>query len=562
MKRIYIIISILTLLYNTAIYADNVSQHEWIKKVSESIFTIKTFDKKGNLLESCTGFYVGNKGEAISCFYPFVNASKAIIIDHKGKESQVDYLLGANETFDVVKFHVNIKKSQPLTISKTLHNDSTSGWIVPYNSNRKKTAFHAQITKTESFKDDYIYYTLKLASPYKTNGCPLLNSLGEVIGIYQVPNESSNQNSYAVSASFANNLQINGLSINDHALKSTYIKKALPDNEEQAILSLYLGANSIDSISYIELIDDFINKFPISPEGYLHKAQIYCDANQFDIAEENIQKALGYATKKEDVHYSYAKMIFAKELYKKDIPFEKWNIDRAIEETNLAYKINPLPIFKQLKGQILYSQHKYEEAFETYKSLTDAGNKTAELFFEQARCKEMLKDSTSVILLLDSAVSTFSKPYLKEAAPYLFARAQALTANKQYRKAVVDYNEYEKLMGGTLNANFYYIRYQIELEARLYQLALNDITKAIQKNPKEPTYYAEKALLEIRVNRVDYALETSQTFINLFPDLSDGYLFLGLSQCLNGNKKEGINNLQKAVELGNDQAQQLIEKYK
>ena len=38
--------------------------------------------------------------------------------------------------------------------------------------------------------------------------------------------------------------------------------------------------------------------------------------------------------------------------------------------------------------------------------------------------------------------------------------------------------------------------------------------------------------------------------------------FLGVAQCLKGNKKEGIQNLQKAKEMGNLQADNLIEKYK
>lgn len=43
---------------------------------------------------------------------------------------------------------------------------------------------------------------------------------------------------------------------------------------------------------------------------------------------------------------------------------------------------------------------------------------------------------------------------------------------------------------------------------------------------------------------------------------SDGYLFKGLAQCLKGDKAEGIKNLTKAKDLGDTQADALIEKYK
>jgi tetratricopeptide (TPR) repeat protein len=81
-------------------------------------------------------------------------------------------------------------------------------------------------------------------------------------------------------------------------------------------------------------------------------------------------------------------------------------------------------------------------------------------------------------------------------------------------------------------------------------------------NPQETLYYAEKASLEVRVGLFDDAIATSTESISINPEDSDGYLFLGLAQCLKGNKKEGIPNLQKAKDMGNTQAETLIEKYK
>ena len=57
-------------------------------------------------------------------------------------------------------------------------------------------------------------------------------------------------------------------------------------------------------------------------------------------------------------------------------------------------------------------------------------------------------------------------------------------------------------------------------------------------------------------------MATAKESLAIDPNDSDGYLFLGVAQCLKGNKKEGIPNLQKAKEMGNLQAEALIEKYK
>ena len=65
----------------------------------------------------------------------------------------------------------------------------------------------------------------------------------------------------------------------------------------------------------------------------------------------------------------------------------------------------------------------------------------------------------------------------------------------------------------------------------------------------------------MRVGLLDEAIATAQECISVDPKASDGYLFLGLAQCLKDNKKEGLDNLRKAKELGDPQADTLIEKY-
>ncbi|MDE6688371.1 MAG: hypothetical protein K2J86_00535, partial [Prevotella sp.] len=79
--------------------------------------------------------------------------------------------------------------------------------------------------------------------------------------------------------------------------------------------------------------------------------------------------------------------------------------------------------------------------------------------------------------------------------------------------------------------------------------------------PQNDIFYSEKASIEIRVNLIDDAIATANEAIRFAPDHSDGYLFLGVAQCLKDQKAEGLKNLQKAGELGDPQAKELIEKY-
>ena len=69
------------------------------------------------------------------------------------------------------------------------------------------------------------------------------------------------------------------------------------------------------------------------------------------------------------------------------------------------------------------------------------------------------------------------------------------------------------------------------------------------------------ASLQLRVNMIDEALKTAERCVEIAPNYSDGFLLLGLAQVKKGQKGEGIANLQKAKELGNEQADALIDKY-
>ena len=536
------------------------AQPGWVKNASKSVFTLKTFSADGSLIASTNGFFTGTNGEAVSSFSPFKGASKAVIIDSQGKEFQVTGILGANDMYDVVKFRVNNSKCQPLTVSSVKGSVGSQAWLLPYHETKELRA--GSIKRAETIFDDYAYYTVSMSIADNMVSCPLMNESGDVLGMMQQPATDKDTLSYAISARFVNDLKITGLTYNDATLQLTQIKKELPADLKEANLVLYLAASQMDSLSYINLIEDFIRQFPGEPDGYTARAIQAVNGGKFAAAEKDMEQAINVSNKKDDAHYSYARMIYNKEIYQSAQPYAGWSLDKALSEIQTANSINSQPTYRQLEANILYAQKKYDEAYQIFNELTNTSLRNAEVFYSAAKCKEMLKDTTNMLALLDSTLNMFSKPYLKEAAPYLWARAEARSNAGKYRDAISDMNEYEELMQATVNDNFYYVRHQTDIKGRLYQQALNDINRAIQMNPQETLYYAEKASLEIRVGKYDDAILTAQDCINLDANNSDGYLFLGLAQCLKGQKAEGIKNLQKAKELGDTQADALIEKYK
>lgn len=535
------------------------AQPSWVKKATKSVFTLKTFAEDGSLIGSSNGFFTSDKGDAVSNYTPFKGASRAVVIDASGKELPVVSIVGVNDMYDVVKFRVN-GKTQPLAISSATTPVSSQVWLLPYHEVKNVPA--GTVRKAETFQGEYEYYTVAMTMPANTVSTPLINQAGEVVGLMQQPATDKDTLSYAVSARFADSLRISGFGMNEAALLQTKIKKELPDDQKEAVLALYMASSRQDSASYVNMVEDFIRKFPKASDGYMYRAQIEASSNNFAAAEKDMETAISNSTQKDDTHYNYARMIYNKIIFQADVPYDNWTLDKALDEIRLANTLNPQPTYRQMEANILFGQKKYNEAYDIYTELANTNLKGAEVYFSAARCKEMLKDSTAMLALLDSAMNCFTKPYLKEAAPYLWARAQARLQAKKYRDAISDMNDYEELMVANINDNFYYLRHQAEVDGRLYQQALNDITRAIVMNPKETFYYAEKASLEIRVGLYDNAIATAKESIAIDANDSDGYLFLGVAQCLKGNKKEGIPNLQKAKDMGNLQAEALIQKYK
>ncbi len=536
------------------------AQPGWVKNASRSVFTLKTFAADGSLIASSNGFFTGANGEAVSNFTPFKGAARAIVIDAQGKELQVAGIMGANDMYDVVKFRVNGNKTQSLALSSSVAPVGNMAYLLPYHE--VKAVKSGPVRKAETFQGDYPYYTVALSMGENQVSCPLLDESGQVIGMMQQPAVLGDSLSYAVSARFVDSLKITGLNYFDETFKLTQVKKLMPADIKEANLVLYFAGSQSDSAEYVSLIQDFIQQFPNASDGYIYRAQQETAGGDFAAAERDMEQALKFADPKDDAHFNYARIIYNKEIYQSAQPYAGWSLDKALQQIQSAISIKSLPTYRQLEGDIRFAKQQYDEAYEIYNSLLSTNLRSAELFFAAARCKEMQKDTTAMLALMDSTINMFSRPYLKDVAPYLWARAEARRNAGRYRDAINDMNEYETLMTATVNDNFYYIRHQVEIQGRLYQQALNDINRAIQMNPNEVLYYAEKASLEIRVGLYDQAISTAQECIAIDAENSDGYLFLGLAQCLKGQKADGIKNLQKAKELGDSQADALIEKYK
>lgn len=534
-------------------------QSKQVKKAAASIFSLTTFKTDGTLLASTNGVFISDNGEAISAFYPFVGADSAVVIDTNGNALPVDVIIGANELYDVCKFKVN-GKTTPIKIASTPSMNGEKVWMLGY-SIKNQEAKQVPIQKTELFMDKYTYYIFSSETPENMEGCPFVNAKGELIGILQHANHS--EGTHAVDAHFMKDMQINnGLSLADPVLRQTTIRTQLPAKEEDALVTLMMASEQ-NKKNYLKYIQDFKRSFPHAVDGYAAQARQYANKKEFAKAATEMETAIQNVHKKDAAHAEYAKIIFHQQLFQPDSTYLAWSLDKALAEAQKAYEINPLPAYQHQQAQIIYSKGNYQKAYDMFIALTKTNLRSGELFYEAAQAKAQLKANQAEILsLLDSAVAACPQPLTPIAAPFVLARGAAYDQAGDYKKAIMDYNRYDTLMLGRANHEFYYTRFNCNVKLRRYQQALNDIAHAAVLNRQEPTYLAEMASLQLKVNYIDDALKTAELCIGIAPNYPDIYLIKGLALIQKKQKKLGIEAFEKAKQLGDKRAQDYIDKYK
>ena len=74
------------------------------------------------------------------------------------------------------------------------------------------------------------------------------------------------------------------------------IKKGLPEDEDQALVYLFIASTQSTPEAYAIALDDFIKTFPNSADGYLRRAGNYVfadkDENHMDKAAADLEHAL------------------------------------------------------------------------------------------------------------------------------------------------------------------------------------------------------------------------------------------------------------------------------
>lgn len=539
---------------------------KWAARSSRAVVSVLTYDQKKELLHSGTGAYITADGVCVADYALFRDAYSAAVVGQDGKRYEVERILGADDMYGAVRFRVAAKKVDCLSVApSTASSEGQTVYAMAFGKSAPVSMPCTRIEKKDIVEDAYAYLTLAAELPEKYTGAMLFTQDGDFIGIVQKPVGSR---SYAIDSRFAAALQVEAIArrADALALQNIHIATGLPESQEEALVYLYFKSRSANNDEYMDLCNLFLTTWPDCAEGYLRRATPLMDLQRFDDADRDLQTYLRLASDPAQAHANVAQAIATKLTYQREAPYEKWNFDTVLSHLDTALSLSTDSVqqtdFLLQKAQVLMAKPDPQGALDIYDQLLSGPHRSPALLYAASLAHAQLDHPAGVqIALLDSALALFPDPLPEEAANYVMRRGQLRASQGQFRQAVLDYNQYCYLKNNRVSAVFYYERSQVEVEARMYQQALDDLDLALEKAPNEALYHLEKSAVLLRVNEIDRCIESVQKALSLNPQMSDGHRILGYALIQKGDKQNGRKELERAIELGDETAQDLIDKY-
>ena len=126
-------------------------------KARKAVFSVITYNKENQILNTGNGFYIDENGTAVSDYTLFKGAERAVVVTADGKELPVEYILGANDMYDVVKFKTAAdKKTVALQPASCPGAVSETVYVLPYSTQKAASGTHGTISKIDTISNNII----------------------------------------------------------------------------------------------------------------------------------------------------------------------------------------------------------------------------------------------------------------------------------------------------------------------------------------------------------------------------------------------------------------------
>lgn len=549
-------------------FLPTLSQAQKPNDAQQAVVRVVTFNEKGDTLHTTYGYFASPTAEVVAPYAAFRGATRAVVTDTKGRQADVLRIVAASDNYDMVRVTTAMPtKKLPLLTRSTAVGAAGTAWQQTFFSTEKQAQPLATNVLSADANNVFPYYTLSAPNEEQYVGCPIVDN-GQVVAIAQRNLLDKAQGICAISAAVADSFRVNAAAALNSDFNAIRIPKQLPTSENDAYSYFFMMLRTQrDSLQVLPLIQDFTTAYPKNGAAMLDLASYYARQRQYAEADAWLQRRFTLGGDGLDAVYdTQAQLIYEKALTD-STAYPAWNLEAALKAAEKSYALQAKPATLLQQGVILYSMKRDEQALEKFKAYnaSPAASPQSHYFAAQVLMRMKVADSL-IVAELDKALEIAEKPYKSgDVAAVLELRAYYNEKLGNMRAAVLDYNDYEQIVGSQrLSAQFFAIRAALAEKARIYQVALDDYSTAISRastKEEREDYRINRALLCLRVQLWDDAIATAQQIIAENPQAADAYKIIGVAYGEQKNRARALEYLTKAQQLGDENATTLLQKY-
>lgn len=549
-------------------FLPTLSQAQKPNDAQQAVVRVVTFNEKGDTLHTTYGYFASPTAEVVAPYAAFRGATRAVVTDTKGRQADVLRIVAASDNYDMVRVTTAIPtKKLPFLTRSTAVGAAGTAWQQTFFSTEKQAQPLATNVLSADANNVFPYYTLSAPNEEQYVGCPIVDN-GQVVAIAQRNLLDKAQGICAISAAVADSFRVNAAAALNSDFNAIRIPKQLPTSENDAYSYFFMMLRTQrDSLQVLPLIQDFTTAYPKNGAAMLDLASYYARQRQYAEADAWLQRRFTLGGDGLDAVYdAQAQLIYEKALTD-STAYPAWNLEAALKAAEKSYALQAKPATLLQQGVILYSMKRDEQALEKFKAYnaSPAASPQSHYFAAQVLMRMKVADSL-IVAELDKALEIAEKPYKSgDVAAVLELRAYYNEKLGNMRAAVLDYNDYEQIVGSQrLSAQFFAIRAALAEKAHIYQVALDDYSMAISRastKEEREDYRINRALLCLRVQLWDDAIATAQQTIAENPQAADAYKIIGVAYGEQKNRARALEYLTKAQQLGDENATTLLQKY-
>lgn len=535
----------------------------------QAVVRVVTFNEKGDTLHTTYGYFASPTAEVVAPYAAFRGATRAVVTDVKGRQADVLRIVAASDNYDMVRVTTAMPtKKLPFLMRSNVVGTVGTTWQQTFFSNEKQAQLLNTTILAVDANNTLPYYTLNAPNEVQYVGCPIVDN-GQVVAIAQRNILDKAQGICAISAAVADSFKVNAASALNSDFNAIRIPKQLPTTSENDAYSYFfmMLRTQRDSLQVLPLIKEFTGTYPKNGAAMLDIASYYARQRKYAEADAWLQRRLTLGGEGLDVVYDTQSQLIYEKALADSANYLSWNFDAALKASEKSYAVQPKPAAMLQQGVILYSLKRDAEALEKFKTYnaTAAASPQSHYFAAQVLIRMQAQDSV-IVAELDSALARAEKPYKGgDVAAVLELRAYYYDKLGNARAAVLDYNDYEQIVGSQrLSAQFFAIRAALAEKARIYQVALDDYSTAISRassREEREDYRINRALLCLRVQLWEDAISTAQQVIAENPQVADAYKIIGVAYGEQKNRARALEYLTKAQQMGDQNATTLLQKY-